>query len=149
VVLTNSYPENAVFHFEGFNKFTDKEILIKILKQKAASTGTTLVTCSTYDNTSATDPTHQTVITCKHYGILKKSIYKEHSFKANTLQTAGTLIEPQHSGASTKGTKAITTFHLLEDPMKTQQKAAYVKLKSDGIALCKNKRSQDVYGTLV
>jgi hypothetical protein len=85
VALINSYPQNAVFHFEGFNKFTDKEILIKILKQKATSTGTTLVTRSTYNNTSTTNPTHQTVITCKHYGILKKSIYKEHSFKANIL----------------------------------------------------------------
>jgi hypothetical protein len=71
LALINSYPENAVSHFEGFNKFTDKKILIKILKQKAASTGSTLVTCSTYDNTSATDPTHQTVITCEHHGILK------------------------------------------------------------------------------
>jgi hypothetical protein len=103
VTLTNSCPENTVFHFEGFNKFNDKEVLIKLLKQKAASAGTTLVNHSTYNNTFATDPTHQTVITCKHYGILKNSIYKQHTFKANTLQAAGTLIEPKHSGASTKG----------------------------------------------
>jgi hypothetical protein len=80
VALTNSYPENTVFHFEGFNKFTDKEAFIKVLKEKAASTGTILVTYSTYNNTSKTDPTHQTVITCKHYGILKNSIYKQHLY---------------------------------------------------------------------
>jgi hypothetical protein len=120
LALIDSYPENAVFHFEGFNKFSDKAILIKILKQKAASTGTTLVTRSTYDNTSATDPTHQTVITCKHYGFLKQSIYKDHSFKPNTLQAAGTLIEPQHSGSSTKGNSRYRKMSRVTTEINTQ-----------------------------
>jgi hypothetical protein len=103
VALTNLYPENAVFHFEGSTKFIDKDALIKIFKEKVASTGTTLTNCSSYDYTSATDPTYQTVITCKQYGILKKSIFKQDSFKPNTLHAIGVLNEPQHSGASTKG----------------------------------------------
>jgi hypothetical protein len=103
LALMNSYPDNVIFHFENYHSFEQKNDLITAIKDNASHTGTYLVTHTTRSNPNQQDPSHHTILACKHYGQPEKSTQKEIQFKEGSVQATHTLIEPQHHGSSTNG----------------------------------------------
>ena len=96
-----NYPKSAIFHFEDYESLSDKDSLIRAIKKSASSTGTYLITKSTKRNVGV-ENNYEIDLTCKHYGLPKKSTSKDLHFNAHSLQASHTIIQPQHSASSTK-----------------------------------------------
>ena len=100
-IITYNYPKTAIFHFESYDSFTEKDNLIQFIKKKAAENGNYLVIKSTKKETGI-DNNYEIVLSCQHYGFPKKSTAKELQFNTNSLQASHTIIEPKHHATSRK-----------------------------------------------
>ena len=100
--LTHNYPKSALFHFEAYGSFNEKDNLVEFIKKKACKKGTYLVIKST-KKAAGTEKNYEITLSCQHYGTPKKSTAKTLHFNTNALQASDTLIEPKHHGTPRKG----------------------------------------------
>jgi hypothetical protein len=97
--LIHEYPSSALFAFENFTNFHQKENLVEVLKRQAFTTGTTLFIKSTKKPTPSNN-TYQIILICKHYGVPKRNKNQEKQFSDGKAQAHYTIIEAQHSTKS-------------------------------------------------
>ena len=100
---SNKYPQGAIFLFEGYNSFDDRDRLINDIKTAALNSGTILTIKRGYDVKPSRTKYKTTTLTCVHNGKYKPSINKEKEFSDDMVQQKYTIIQPHHHSSSTKG----------------------------------------------
>ena len=97
----NSYPQNALFHFEGYNSLDCYKKLIFDIKESAFNSGTILKTNSSYSQSNKTKYQTYTLV-CDHFGKPSDSVMNSKVFEDNCLQANNTIIQQHHYGKSVK-----------------------------------------------
>ena len=97
----NSYPPNALFHFEGYNSLDCYKKLIFDIKESAFNSGTVLNTKSSYSQSNKTKNQTYTLV-CDHFGKPSDSVMNSKVFEGNCLQANNTIIQQHHYGKSVK-----------------------------------------------
>ena len=102
VAITNSYPKNAIFLFEGYNSFESKQKLIDDIKLSAFNNGT-ILSISKTDKKRPKNPYFTITLQCIHFGKPKKTkVNSELKFSEQCLQADMTIIEEAHKPSSYK-----------------------------------------------
>ena len=105
-IISSTYmmPKNALFYFEGYDGFNQKDKLIQDIKQKAFRHGTVLITHK-INKPNVKNPHYTVTLVCDHFGKPKKSETIEKSFADGCLQASGTIIQQSHYCSSIKELK--------------------------------------------
>ena len=109
IAISENYPSNAAFYFEGFDGLQNKNKLIEILKSNAFKTGTVLNVEKT-NNINKSNPNFNVVLACIHFGKQKKSTMKERQFLPNYVQACNTIVQQAHTASSIKNRSRNATY---------------------------------------
>ena len=109
ISLVNSYPNNAIFHFEGYETKDDREPLASYIKSSAFKSGTILNSTKSYNKSEKTKAYNFT-LTCAHYGNYDGAKEKSNRFVDGKLQMCGTIKQTSHSASSIKNRSRNSCF---------------------------------------
>ena len=106
ISITNGFPNNALFRFDGFTGFNNQNHLIDAIKRSAFKSGTILSVLKNNGKRSNL-PYHSIEIGCTHFGKPRKI---DNNFLPNKLQAKNTIIQVSHSATSIKNRSRNATY---------------------------------------
>ena len=110
ISANNNYPQNGIFHFEGYNDINDKDKLITDLKNAALHQDTVLINKRGYNVKESKTKYFTITLACSHVGHYRSSSSNNKEFLHDMLQQKNTIIQLHHHSSSVCGRSRSSTL---------------------------------------